>query len=199
MRVWAVSGLIVALLVAGILVFTGGREPDPDRSPKRPPPPSPLTEQEVRTYIAVWPRIRQVMEAALPHMAPGDQAGVDRAELGRQVRAAVDVILENNHLTQEGWTRLARRVEHAVDVVRWRAEAKGRNADLDTRIQRKEELLAMAKGNARQPIEADIQALKEQRVDKGPRLLQRDVDLVKGFWHDLDRIVPARGSPPRKK
>jgi hypothetical protein len=198
-RVWAVSGLFVALLVAGILVFTGGDAPEPDRSPKRPPAPSPLTEQEVRTYIAVWPQINQVMAAALPAMAPGSETGVDRAELGRQVRAAIAVVLENNHLTQEGWTRLARRVEHAVDVVRWRAEAKGRNADLDAQIQQKEELLVLAKGNARQPIEADIKALKEQRVDTGPRLLKHDVELVKGFWHDLDRIAPARGSPPRKK
>ncbi|MHC4818396.1 MAG: hypothetical protein ACYTF8_10110 [Planctomycetota bacterium] len=199
MRVWAISGLFVALLVAGILVFSDGPEPEIDRTPKRPAAPSPLTEKEVRTYIAVWPRINQVMAAAIPAMAPGADGGVDREELGRQVRAAIAVVLENNHLTQEGWNKLARRVEHAVDVVRWRAESAGRNADLDSQIQQKEALLQLAKGNARQPIEADIEALKEQRVDTGPALLRRDVELVKSFWNDLDRIAPARGSPPRKK
>ncbi len=196
MRAWVFSGLFVAVVVAAVLILTKKPEPEPDR-PKRPPAPSPLTEQEVRTYIAVGPQIYAVLAGAVPEMAPGSE-GVGREELGRQIRAAVGVILENNHLTQESWHKLSRRVEHAVDVVRWRAEAEARNADLDTRIQQKEALLRLAKGNARQPIEADIQALKDQRTDEGPPLRKRDVELVKSFWSDLDRIAPARGSPPKK-
>lgn len=197
MRVWVISGLLVTVLVVLVLVLTRDSAPEP-RRPQRPPAPSPLTEQEVRTYIAVWPQINAVLAAAVPAMAPGSE-GVDRAELGRQVRAAIGVILENHHLTQESWSTLSRRVEHAVDVVRWRTEAATRNADLDTKIQQKEELLRLAKGKAREPIEADIRALKAQRADEGPALLKRDVDLVKGFWSDLDRIAPARGSPPQRK
>lgn len=192
-----ISGLLVTVLVVLVLVLTKSSEPEP-RRPERPPAPSPLTEQEVRTYIAVGPQIYAVLAAAVPELAPGSE-GVDRAELGRQIRAAVGVILENNHLTHESWNRLSRRVEHAVDVVRWRAEAQERNADLDARIQQKEALLRFAKGKARQPIEADIQALKDQRADEGPALLKRDVDLVRSFWSDLERIVPARGSPPKKQ
>lgn len=188
-----ISGLCVAVVVAAVLVFTKSPEPDP-RRPQRPPPPSPLTEQEVRTYIAVWPRINEILAAALGPMAPGSE-GVDREELGRQIRAAIAVILENHHLTQEGWHKLSRRVEYAVDVVRWRAEAAGRNAELDTKIQQKEELLRLAKDEQREALEADIQSLQAQRRDPGPALRQPDVDLVKSFWSDLDRIVPTRGSP----
>ncbi|MHC4135867.1 MAG: hypothetical protein ACYTDU_11840 [Planctomycetota bacterium] len=196
MRVWMVSGLVVALVVAGILVFGGGSSPDTEASPKRPPAPSPLTEQEVRTYIAVWPRINEVLASAIPVMAQG---GVNEKELGQRVQAAVDAILVNHHLTQETWAKLQRRVEHAVDVVRWRAEAAGRNTDLDAQIQQKQALLELAKGKSRELLEADIKALEEKRVDKGPALLRRDVELVKSFWHDLNRITPARGSPPKKR
>ena len=161
--------------------------------------PSPLTEDEVRAYIAVWPQINQVLAATLRPMDPGRPGGVSQEELGQQVRAAVDAILLDHHLSQEGWAKLRRRVEHAVDIVRWRSESKERNAELDTRIQQKQALLELADGTAKEMLERDIAELEEQRVAKGPPLLRRDVDLVKSFWRDLDKITPARGSPPKKK
>jgi hypothetical protein len=197
-RGWVVSGLIVAVVTAVILVLGGGSpEVGPPKRPGQPQAPSPLSEQEVRTYLAVWPQINQVLAATLGPMGQRHETGLDEAELGRQVRAAVDAILLDHHLSQEGWSKLRNRVEHAVDVVRWRDEAKERNAGLDSRIQQKEALLELAEGKAKELLQKDIAALKEQRVAKGPPLLQRDVDLVRSFWADLDRITPARGSPPK--
>jgi len=198
-RVWVVSGLLVAAVVAGILAFRGS-SPGGDPKPRaRPAAPSPLTEQEIRTYIAVWPQINRVLAATLRPMSERHQGGPDQEELGRRVRAAIDAILLDDHLSREAWAKLRRRVEHAVDVVRWRAESERRNADLETQIQQKEDLLELADGTAQAMLEADIAALKEKQVAKGPPLLRRDVDLIKSFWKDLDRITPARGSPPRKK
>jgi hypothetical protein len=140
-----------------------------------------------------------VLSATLRPMSQRDQGGVSQEELGRQVRAAVDAILLDHHLSQEGWAKLSRRVEHAVDVVRWRSESQERNADLDAQIQQKQALLDLAEGQAKAMLEADIAGLEEQRVANGPPLLRRDVELVKSFWKDLDKITPARGSPPKKK
>jgi hypothetical protein len=198
-RVWVASGLLVAGVVAGILAF-GGSSPGGGPKPRaRPSAPSPLAEQEVRTYLAVWPQINQVLAATLGPMSQQHKGSVDPQELGRQVRAAIDALLLEHHLSQDTWAKLRQRVEHAVDVVRWREETEGRHADLDAQIQQKQALLEHAKGKAKEMLEADIATLKERRVAEGPPLLQRDVDLVKSFWKDLDRITPARGSPPKKK
>jgi len=198
MRVWIVSGLIVAAVVAGILAFGDGSRPEPEAPPTTLPP-SPLTEQEVRTYLTVWPRINEVLGTVARAMGNPGGSGMNQRELGVRVRAAVDVILADHHLTQETWRMLRRRVEHAVDVVRWRTETAGRNKDLDQKILEKQKLLELAEGRSRKLLEADIQALQERRVDGGPALLQRDVELVRSFWRDLDAIAPARGSPSKKQ
>jgi hypothetical protein len=198
-RVWAISGLLVALVVAGILVFRDGPSPKPDPAPQgRPAVPSPLTEQEVRTYIAVWPQLNRIMADVVLKMDPG-RGGVNEEEMGRQAQAATEVVLVDHHLTHETWILLRRRVEHAVDVVRWREEGTERNTRLDAQIQQKESLLRLAKEESRAALEADIEALKAQRADLGPVLSQHDVALVKSFWKDLDRIVPPRGSPRKKR
>jgi hypothetical protein len=197
-RAWIVSGLLMAVVVAVVLAFWGDSpRAEPARPRGQPQAPSPLSEQEVRTYLAVWPQLNQVLAATLRPMGERHKTGLDEEELGRQVRAARDAILLDHHLSLEGWTKLANRVEHAVDVVRWRDEAKERNASLDAQIQQKEALLELTEGNQRELLKKDIAALEEKRVDQGPPLLQHDVELVRSFWADLDRITPARGSPPK--
>jgi len=199
MRVWVVSGLIVAAVVAGILVFSDGSRPEIDTPRTQPTAPSPLTEQEVRTYLTVWPQINEVLGVAVKAMGDPGAPGVNKKDLGERVRAAVEAILAQHHLNTETWGLLRRRVEHAVDVVRWRSETKGRNADLDGKILEKQRLLELAEGRSKKLLEADIEALQAQRVAGGPVLLQRDVELVQSFWRDLDAIAPTRGSPSKKQ
>ncbi|MHC4549619.1 MAG: hypothetical protein ACYTEZ_12675 [Planctomycetota bacterium] len=200
-RVWIVSALVVAAVVAGILIFTGGETPTGGRR-KGPPPPSPLMEAEVRTYIAIQPKLL----SALYQIAEEVQAqrverggSFDQEYFARRSQAVRDAILAEHHVTPESWDRLRRRVEYAVDVLRWGDEAKQRNADLDVRIEQKEGLLELTTGKQRELLEADLEALRRQRAGEGPPLLPRDVELIKSFWSDLAQLAPRRGAPPKKE
>jgi len=84
MRVWVVSGLIVAAVVAGILVFSDGSRPEIDTPRTQPAAPSPLTEQEVRTYLTVWPQINEVLGVAVKAMGDPGAPGVNKKELGER-------------------------------------------------------------------------------------------------------------------
>lgn len=203
LRVWLFSALGVGVVVMAILLFGGSRKGQPVQEDVSARPPSPLQRREIELYLEVWPKVQQKLgEVAQATMLRWQKdgrfpAGTD-AQAQAQYRDIIAALLERHHLSLQSFEALRSRVWYAVEVVRRESEAKRRNDDLDLRINDKEQLLELAgKGELRKRIQADIQALREQRLSKGPPLLEVDRKLVRSYWKDLAPLVPEFAGKPK--
>ncbi|MGH7163574.1 MAG: hypothetical protein ACREID_08820 [Planctomycetota bacterium] len=179
MRAWVSSALAVGVAVAAYLLLTG----DEPRSPGAPPPAAvPLKEREVRDYLAVFPefyaRLGKAAQEFDPARAPESQESYV-ADLARR-----------HNMTVADLHRLRRRVEHAVESVRWDRSAGTRQANVRAAIQEKQILFDTAKGKTKETLQADLARLKAQLDAPGPAAPEADKELVRRFWTDLDALAP---------
>jgi len=198
-RVWIVSFLLVAGVVAGVLHVTRGDEPTKEPPPRAAPPRTPLQEGEVRAYLTVMPAVNAQNQANAAEFAdiwqktgqyPNDPA------MAMRHRAAVETILQKHGYTTGTFQRLRERVEVVVDILRWESDATNREAEFDRRIKEREEMLESATGAVRTQIERDLAQLKERRKAAPPPLHESDRELVTRFWAQLDPLAPRVGPAP---
>jgi hypothetical protein len=200
-RIWLVCALAVAGVVGLVLWLTAEDAVKP--KPRRQPPYSPLSEQEVRAYLEVSPRMIQLLgkaaEAHVRRMAE-NRKEVPDPEGDLQMQAEIDALLERNHLTRETWRRLSQRIEYAVNVVRGEAELEKSRAEIEEGIRLKKDLLTTLKEpEARKSVEAEIRAVEARLAGEGPLLAEQDRELIRGYWRDLDATVPHTGAPPKRE
>jgi len=199
-RVWLVCAIVVAAVVAAVLLLTsdGG---EPQAGPRRPKPPSQLAESELRLYIDVTEEVMNVFRKyADLHTAEmiATQGNVDEEALGRKSQVEIDTLLEKYHLTRETWRALSDRVEYAVNVIRAEETAPARVAEIEEQIALKRELLSkVTDPRDRAMIEEEIRAAEAQLSAGTMPLLDRDKELIRQYWRDLDRLAPRRGAPPK--
>jgi len=200
LRVWLFSALGVGLVVAAVLVFTGRGKRPPAQDNASPGPPSPLQRREIEIYLKVWPEVaRKLGEEALHFQRKRLSSTAPNPPAESADPQVITALLEQHHLSREGFDALRSRIWYAVEVLRWEAEAKQRNDDLEARIQEKEQLLELAgKGKLRREIRADIAALGKQRLSKGPPLLDADRRLIRSYWKALAPLVPEFAGKPKR-
>jgi hypothetical protein len=199
-RVWLTCALATAAVVVAVLLVTDRPDAEADGPPARRPA-SPLSEQEVRTYLEVMPRYTEVTgRVALEYqrqrqLNPGKP---DTGALAARVGGEIDALLEKRHLTRETWRTLEQRVEYVVNAVRGRQQFDEERAGMEERLAMKKALLGKLAPNDRAGVEEEIRNLETLLKEGGPPVLEQDVALVRQFWAALDAVVPTRG-PPRKK
>jgi len=199
-RVWLVSALVVAAVVALVLYFTSDVK-TPHDGPHKLKPPSPLREADVRLYVDVMEEMMNLFRKyADMHTAEmiATQGNVDEEALGQKSQVEFDTLLEKYHLTRATWKALSDRVEYAVNVVRAEETAETRKAEIEEQIALKQELLSkVTDPEDRATIEVEIRAAQAQLEAGTLPLLDRDKELIRQYWRDLDRLAPRRGAPPK--
>ena len=187
---WIVSGLLVAVTVAIVLLIT--REPSsvPDKTGganRLPPAPRALTEREIQIYIEVWPRLRRKYLEAAQASARAKLAG---RPYGSDIEPWLEGLLRQRQMSVADWTELQRRVEFAVEVTRFEANREKRIRELEADIARLRLTLQGARGKRKQTLEKDI-AVLEERISMVPRPLAPETRrLMRKYWSRLDLIVP---------
>ena len=197
-RVWLTCAFAAAATVSVVLVLSS--RPDAEaKGPKGPRPPAPLSEQEVRSYIEVSPRIQGLLGDIAAKFEIGRIQGEAAAEaLGMQAAAQVDALLERRHLTRESWERLSKRVEYAVNAVRAAEELEKERAGIEERLHLKKELLKkLAREDERKAVEQEVREVEALLAGGGPLLLDQDRELIRQYWKSLDSAVPRVGPQPR--
>ncbi len=195
MRVWLFSALVVGAVVAGILIFDSDGPAGENGGKTAPAPPSRLSEKEVQTYLKVFPEVQaklgEIAQDVMVRWSEEDAYPEDE-EANRRAQSIVDVVLSKHHLNRKTFNLLRRRVEYAVDVVRWGEEADARNATLDGKIADREGLLEMAEEGTemRKQLEADLDQLRGQRASAGPPLHDEDRQLLRRYWNELNQVAP---------
>jgi len=203
LRVWLFSALGVAVVVMAVLLFGGSRKEGPATEDASAKPPAPLQSREIELYLEVWPKVDQKLgEVAQATKLRWQKEGRFPAGTDPQAQARyrdiIEALLERHHLSLQSFQTLRSRIWYAVEVVRWENEAKRRNDDLELRIKDKQQLLELAgKAELRKRILADIEALRKQRLAKGPPLLDADRRLVKSYWKALAPLVPEFAGKPK--
>ena len=186
---WILSGLLVAVTVGLVLLFTQ-EQPDRDDTKQEdnlPPAPRALTEREVQLYIEIWPQLhRKYREVA---QASGRAKLAGRPYTG-DVESWLQAFLLQRQMSVADWRDLQRRVEFAVEVTRFEASREKRARDLRDEIARKRIALSGATGKRKQMLERDIAVLEERQrmVPRPPAAETRR--LMRKYWNRLDLIVP---------
>jgi hypothetical protein len=197
-RVWLTCFVVTALVVGGVIVFQN-RAPKADGAQLREAP-TPLTEDEIRTYIAVMPEIQRILqdvgaEVQAERRRTGGQ--FDEAAFGVKSRSAVDALLEKYHLTEETWDKLSKRVEYVVEAIRFVEEREEARPRIEEQITMKKALLAnLGKKEDRDQLEKEIEGLEKSLTYEGPPVRQADIDLARQYWRTLDPACPRR-TPPK--
>lgn len=196
-RVWLTCALGTAVIVALALVFKN--RPDTDAQAKGPEAPSPLSEEEVRLYIQIMPRIDEICRNMVPlfqRERVQNKGHVDAEAYG--VLPQVEALLERHHLTLEDWDRLSKRVEYAVNTIRAAAELERSRTDIEEQVKMKKALLpALAQEDQRKDIEKEIGQLEALLSGEGPPLSDQDRELMRRYWRALDAATPRVGPPPK--
>jgi len=197
-RVWVVSGVLVAIAVAVYLGVTGEDPPRREGKPL-PAPTRPLSEAEIRTYLKVWPKLNETLMGVAMRETQRKERGVSDPEAAAAAQAAIDAVFAKHHQTRASWQVLSQRIRYVVERVRWANDTETRNADLDKKIAEKEALLEPATDKGRALLEKDLETLREARAFQPPPIPASDLSLVKSFWADLDRHVPVTGTPRKRQ
>lgn len=201
-RVWLTCALATGVVVAAVILLTNRPAAEADGQ-HRPKPPSPLSEQEVRTYIDVMPQLTRTLgdiaaeyqRERVKHGGNLDEAAEKALDIKAQ--GLVDALFAGRGLTRETWQRLSERVEYAVNALRALPELEKARPEIEEQITIKKTLLAnLGQADERAMVEKEIGKLEALLEYKGPPLLERDRDLIRRYWRDLDSAVPQRG-PPR--
>lgn len=182
LRVWVTSALLVAIAVGAVLYFTSG--PDPEPPPPRPLRfvPDPLAEWEVRRYLEVFPELDRLLK--------------EHASRLEDATGAVHDLLARRSMTPGDWDVLWRRVEDAVNRVRAVDDWPQGSERLRETIAQRERMLADAQGATKEQLTKDVAFLKEALERGPPPVHPKELELLRSFWNDLDRIVPTVGPAP---
>jgi len=196
LRVWIVSGLVVALVVTAILYFTGDPAPGDTGPAARRPPSKALTEAEVRRYLEIWPGINAILQKVAEQYI---RQRTKEYEPKIDASGYVSDYLFQHNMTMADWDRLKDRVEYVVFAIRYRENRGEVDAGIRERIRQKETLLKAATGEMRKKLEADLEEERAKLEREPPPAHPEDLELVRSFWADLDPLVPEHGAPRRKQ
>lgn len=198
-RVWLTCVLATGVVVASVVLLANKPAANAD-GPKAPKPPPPLSEQEVRTYIDVMPQLTALFgDIAVEYQRERVQRGgnLDEATekaLDAKAQGLADALLERRGLTRATWQRLSERVEYAVNALRAVPEIESVRPEIEEKIAIKRKLLSnLGDPGERGIVEKEIADLEALLAYEGPPLLDRDRDLIRRYWRDLDAAVPRRG------
>ena len=185
-KVWIVAGVVLVVIAALAVLMRGGSEGEKSETVRRPP--AKLQESEVRTYVEVMPRFREVLERAATEYRDRSNGGTTDNGIPNP-RTKITALLRRHQLDLKSWDNLRRRVEYVVSVVRFESRAEEREAALEEAIAQKEQLLSVASGTMKEQVEKDLENLKAQRNARGAPIHPEDRELALRFWPDLDRLA----------
>ena len=197
MRPWMLSLIATVLVVGGAFaLYPRDRERPPGGTRPTVPGALPLTEADVRTFIEVQPRMLGIFQGAsarVAEMVEEDGSTVEQAAADLQPLIEEEQlrILVKYHRDLK-WYGLAQlRISSAVNVVRFEDPQDPQRNALAKEIRQEESLYKHAVGEERKRTHADnLDRLKRTLNDWKYRAPQSDQQLVKGFWQELNGLVP---------
>ena len=196
MRPWMLSLIATVLVVGGAFaLYPRDRERPPNGTRPTVPGALPLTEADVRTFIEVQPLMLGVFQGAsedtVEMVKSGSTMEEAQALLAPLIKEAQLRILVKYHRDLK-WYGLAQlRISSAVKVVRFEDPQDPQRKALEREIHQEESLYKHAVGEERKRRHADnLDRLKRTLNDWKYRAPQSDQQLVKGFWQELNGLVP---------
>lgn len=210
MRPWIVSFVVVALCVGTVLwvwrddaADRRAREPVPGAGSDTPAGPARpiLTENDVRAYLDVYARVQDSLGRSVQEAARSGQA-MDGERFGAEMSANVASWLKPYHLSLADWDGLRERVGFVVDCERWERDRPERERQLRETIETKKAALEAATTDTeRETLRREIERFEGQFGAKAGPVADADLELVRSFWAELDRVAPRtalqRGSGSR--
>jgi hypothetical protein len=200
-RHWLIPLLVVGLVAAVVLYVTadsgsGAAQTTGGASDPVPARPT-LADGEVRAYIAIWPRLKDLGAQIAPEVAKAAAEGrtFDGQAARERLRAKRNALMKAHHLSPADWDDLRRRVEHVVAAIRWENERPEREQGLAEAIAEKEAMLPGAEKTHRKQIEFEIERLRAQLDAPGPELAEADLNLIRSYWAQLDPMVLRSPAP----
>ena len=192
-RVWVVSALVVAAIAGGVLLLASDPAPANDDALRKPKPPTPLSEKEVRKYMEVRTREKVIFNAAAGRFGGPNPVNVP---------AEMKKLLRGNQLTAADWNHLRNRVEFVVGILRYERNTEKRRARIEREIRKKEVVLedARSKGfeELEQKVTEDIELLQTSLDAVARPIADSDRALVNKFRKTLFELVPPSGPPSGK-
>jgi len=188
-RVWIVSALIAAVGVAVALRLTKQDVADDDVVIPRSP--APLSDQEVRDYIAIVTARTEIIPEGVGQFRHGDEE--HNAKIGQAIRDRMNREIAKRHLTPREWSLTLRRVEYIVDLCRRNDAAPERASRHAEKLQALHRKLEDTKDEIlRQKIQKQIDHEEALKSAPEPPALEADKQLVRRYWTDLDKLAPRR-------
>lgn len=184
-RLWFVTAVVVAAAVAATLWLTDGKEEGGSARAVRGAPPA-LRDADLRVYIEAAPLEYEWVAKIRDAHQRGDPIEPLRARMESELHA---VALKHQR-SREDLYEIRRRVETAVDAIRFERNVGGHRATLEARMQECERQLQGAEGEFRVAMEKQRDLYREQirrRIEASP---EPDKQLVLTYWDTLDTIVP---------
>ena len=196
MRPWMLSLIATVLVVGGAFALYPRDRERPNGTRPSVPGALPLTEADVRTFIEVQPRMLGIFQGAsarVAEMVEEDGSTVEQAAAALQplIDAEQLRILVEYHRDLKWYGLATVRISSAVNVVRFEDPEDPRRKALEKEIRQEERLYKHAVGEKRKREHADnLARLKRQLNDVKHKAPQSDKQLVKGFWQELNGLVP---------
>lgn len=196
MRPWMLSLIATVLVVGGALaLYPRDRERPPKGTTPTLPGALPLTEADVRTFIEVQPLMLGIFQGASARVVEMVQSGSTMEEAQADLQPLIHEeqlrILVKYHRDLKWYGLANERISSAVNVVRFENPEDPRRKAVEKEIRQQERLYKHAVGEERKRRHADsLDRLKRQLNDVKYRAPQSAQQLVKGFWRDLDPLVP---------
>ena len=196
MRPWMLSLIATVLVVGGALaLYPRDRERPPGGRRPTVPGALPLTEADVRTFIEVQPRMLNIFRGASAHVVAMLKNGSTMEEAQAELQPLIELeqlkILVEYHRDLKWYEFASARISMAVKVLRFEDPNDKTRKKLEKAIRQEERLYKHAVDEKLKRAHADkIDALKRELRDWPHQAPERDKQLVRSFWEDLNDLVP---------
>lgn len=142
-----------------------------------------LDVESVRAYLEIAPRVHDILARS------ATDGSITTPEGGAANRAKIEGLLRRHGYGWDSWTRVRKRVEHMVSMMRAEKRRPEDIEELDRQIAVKEAALEGAGDAMRKRLEQDLEklrAMKSARIE----IHEADRAILQRFWTDLDRVAP---------
>lgn len=179
------TAVVVAAAVAAILLLRDKKDGGGGAGAVRRPRPA-LRDADLRVYIEAAP----LEYEWVAKIRDAHQRGEPVEPLRNRMESELHAVALKHERSREDLYEIRRRVETAVDAIRFERNVGGHRATLEARVKECERQLEGAEGEFRVEMEKQRDLYREQirrRIEASP---EAEKQLVLTYWDTLDAIVP---------
>jgi hypothetical protein len=184
-RLWFGTSVVVAAAVAATLLLTDRAKGRGGAGAVARPPPA-LRDADLRVYIEAAP----LQYEWVAKMRDAHLRGEALEPLRDRMEAELHAVALKHQRSRDDLHEIRRRVEAAVDAIRFERNVGGHRATLEARMKECERQLEGARGEFRVEMEKQRDLYREQIRRRIEAASPADKALVLTYWDTLDAIVP---------